>query len=371
MKALLAVTALGSLAIAAATTDEPFFLGTYTNGGPSEGIYAGSLNTETGTLSPLQLAGKAVDPTFLAVSPDGRFLFACLEGGDGSVASFRIESPTSLIPINERPAGGKGTCHVWVDAGGHHLLAANYSEGNIASFPIGSDGSLGAPSSIVAFTGSGPHPKRQQKPYAHSIYTDPENQHVYACDLGSDNVWTFAFDPAKGTLTPTDPPSAKVPPGGGPRHLAFHPDGRFAYVNNEMGLSVTVFSRDSKSGQLTPIQTVPTLPTEASADGSTTSEIQCHPNGKWLYVTNRGHDSIAVFAIESNGMLRCIENVPCGVKFPRGCSLDPSGRWMVVGGQKDHRITVLKVDQSTGRLSPTGHFANVGSPVCVQFLHSK
>ena len=361
------MTAAGSLALTAAPSDSAFFLGTYTNGGPSEGIYACHLNTETGELGPVVLAAKVADPSFLAVSADGRFLFACTSTNGGSVAGFRIDSSTTLVPINERPAGGKGTCHVWVDADGRHLLAANYSEGNISCFPIGSDGLLGDPTATVRFTGSGPDPKRQQKAYAHSIYTDPERRHVYACDLGSDNVWTFGFDPAKGTLTPTDPPAAKVPPGGGPRHLAMHPNGSFTYVNNEMGLSVTAFRRNRKSGVLSPIQTVSTLPLEANREGATTSEIQCHPNGKWLYVSNRGHDSITVFAIEPDGMLRSIETVPCGVEVPRGFSIDPSGRWMVVAGQKDNRITVLKIAPATGRLSPTGQSAQVGSPICVLF----
>ena len=361
------MTTAGAFALSASASDSLFFIGTYTKGAPSEGIYAGRLNTETGELGALALAGKAEDPSFLAISPDSRFLYACSSENNGSVVAFRIEPPASLVRLNEREAGRNGLCHVSVDAGGRNLLAASYHGGTISCFPIRADGSLGEATARIAFAGSGPDPMRQQKPYAHSIYTDPQNRFVYVCDLGTDSIWTFAFEPEKGTLVPTDPPAAKVPPGGGPRHLALHPNGSFTYANNEMGLSVTAFSRNQKTGILSPLQTVPTLPPGAPGDGVTTAEIQCHPNGKWLYVSNRGHDSIAVFAIGSDGTLAPIGSAPCGVKVPRGFSIDPTGRWLVVGGQNDNRITVLKIDPSTGLLSPTGHYAAVGSPVCVLF----
>jgi len=367
MRTLFTMTTAGALAVTAAASDSLFFVGTYTKGVPSEGIYAGRLNTRTGELGAVALAGKAEDPSFLALSPDSKFLYACSSEKNGSVVAFRIDSPTSLVRLNEREAGGKGLCHVSVDAEGLNVLAASYHGGTIFCFPIRADGSLGETTATIAFTGTGLDPKRQQKPYAHSIYTDPQDRFVYACDLGTDSIWTFAFDPGKGTLTPTAPPAAKVPPGGGPRHLALHPDGGFAYANNEMGLSVTAFSRNQKTGILSPIQTVPTLPPGAMEDGVTTAEIQCHPNGKWLYVSNRGHDSIAIFSIGSDGKLTRIGTAPCGVKVPRGFSIDPSGRWLVVGGQNDNRLTVLKIDPASGQLSPTGHYTEVGSPVCVLF----
>lgn len=361
----LAICALG--AATACAEDAVFYLGTYTKGGASEGIYACRLNLEDGKLGSPVLVAKADDPSFLACAADGNLLFAATSAGGGSVASFRKDSPTAFTKINEQPAGGKGTCHVWVDGKNRNLLAANYSGGNIACFPIRGDGSLGEASAVVPFTGSGPDPKRQQKPFAHAIYTDPDDRFVYACDLGSDSVWMFAFDPGKGTLTPLAPPAAKVPPGGGPRHLALHPNGRFAYANNEMALTVTAFQKDPKTGNLTPIETVPTLPDGSPHDGVTTAEIQCHPNGKWLYVSNRSHDSISVFSIADDGRLTRLETAPCGVAVPRGFSLDPTGQWLVVAGQNDNRITVLKIDKTTGRLSPTGQSAAVGSPVCVLF----
>jgi len=364
----LSVVAFSALVASTALAEDAlFYLGTYTKGGTSEGIYACQLNLKSGKLTEPALVAKADDPSFLACSADGAFLYAATSAEGGSVASFRKEGPAAFTKINEQPAGGKGTCHVWVDGKNRNLLAANYSGGNIACFPIRGDGSLGEASATVPFTGSGPDPKRQQKPFAHAIYTDPESRFVYACDLGSDSIWTFSFDPSNGTLTPTDPPAAKVPPGGGPRHLALHPKGRFAYANNEMGLTVTAFRRDPATGVLTAIETVPTLPDGTPHDGVTTAEIQCHPNGKWLYVSNRGHDSITVFAIADDGRLTRVETVPCGVAVPRGFSLDPTGQWLVAAGQKDNRITVLKVDGTTGRLSPTGQYASVGSPVCVLF----
>ena len=308
------------------------------------------------------------NPAYLAISPDGKFLYAAGEiPHRGLVSAYQREPDGRLTLLNHADTGGEGTCHVSVDSSGHNVLVANYGGGNISCFPIKADGSLGERSAFVQFTGSGPNPSRQTKPYAHSIYADAANHFVYACDLGTDNVWVFKFNAGSGLLERNIPPAARVPEGGGPRHLAFHPGGRYVYVNNEMGLTVSVFERNPESGALMPVQVIPTLPEGVSGKGNSTAEIACHPSGKWLYVSNRGEDTIAIFAIAENGRLTWIENAPAGVKVPRSFAIDPDGKWLVVAGQNDNKIAVMKIDPQTGRFSPTGHMTTVANPVCVLF----
>ncbi len=368
MKLLPLFALMASTSLAA---DATFYLGTYTKPGKSQGIYVGTINTETGKLGPLKLAAEAKSPSFVALSPNGKNLYACAEAGGGAVAAFAVQPDGTLQPLNQGDTGGAGACHVWVDATGGTVLAANYGGGSIAAFRTKPDGSLGERSAFVQFTGSSVNPKRQEKPHAHAIYADAANKFVYSPDLGTDNVWIFKLDPAKGTLTPTEPPSGKVPPGGGPRHLAIHPNGKFAFVNNEMTLTVTAFHRDSATGALKEIETVSTLPEGTDTAKLSTAEIFCHPSGKWLYVSNRTHDTIAVFTIAADGKLKLIENAPAGVKVPRGFGLDPSGKWLIAGGQSDDRIAVHKIDPATGKLTLTGETAEVGSPVCVLFAPGK
>ena len=361
---------LGVLFILAGTTGsaEPirFFLGTYTGKSGSQGIYTGTLDSETGRLGPVELAVVAANPNYLALAPDGKTLYANTATTGGSVAAFRVERGGHLTWLNDLPAG-KGGCHVSVDATGRTVFVANYSGGNVVSFSTKPDGALARQISLLPFTGSGPNPQRQTKPYLHSIYSSPDNHRVYACDLGTDSIWIFELAADTGILTLANPPAAKVPPGSGPRHLAWHPNGRFAYVNGEMGLNVTAFQLDSKTGVLTAIQTCPTLPAGAATNGVTTAEIICHPSGKWLYVSNRGADSIAVFAIGEDGKLTWQQDAPAGVKVPRGFGLDTTGQWLIAAGQNDNRIVVFKIDAVTGKLSATGQTAAVGSPVCVVF----
>jgi 6-phosphogluconolactonase len=367
MKTLLCLVLGATLSATGLAADATFYIGTYTKPGKSKGIYVSKLNTDTGKLGPVELAGEAKSPSFLALSPDGTHLYAAIEAGGGAVAAFSVKPDGKLTALNEQSAGGDGTCHVWVDATGKNVLAANYEGGSIAGFRVKDDGSLVERSAFVQFTGTGPDKTRQEKPHGHSIYTDPTNRIVYACDLGTDNVWIFRFDPAKGTLTPSDPPSGKVPPGSGPRHLAIHPNGKFAFANNEMGLSVTAFARNAQTGALTALQTVSTLPEGTPTTGVSTAECFCHPSGKWLYVSNRGHDTIAVFSIAADGKLTRVENAAAQVKVPRGFGIDPTGKWLITGGQDDDKIAVLKIDQETGKLASTGESAAVGAPVCILF----
>ena len=323
--------------------DATFYVGTSTKSGKSQGIYVGKIDADTGKIGPLKLAAEAQNPSCVPLSPDGKFLYAAVDAGRGAVAAFAVQADGTLQALNQGETGGAGTVHVWIDKTGATVLAADYRSGSIAAVRTQPDGSLGERSAFVQFAGIGPNPKRQDKPHAHAIYTDAAERFAYSPDLGTDNVWIFQFDPAKGTLIPAKPPSAKVPPGGGPRHLAFHPSGKFAFVCNEMAMTATSFACDEKSAALQEIETVSTLPPNTEITGFSAAEICCHPNGKFLYVSNRTHDTLAVFDIAADGRLTLIENAPAGVKVPRGFDLDPSGRWLIAGGQNDDKIVVRPV----------------------------
>jgi len=361
----LALLIFGAMAfVKPAMAQHTIYFGTYT--GPlSQGIYRSTLDEATGQLSAPELVAGAKNPSFLALSPDGQALYAALESDGSAVGAWAIGADGKLSALNQQPSGGEGACHVWVDATGKNVLAANYGSGSIACWRVREDGSLGERSAFVQFTGSGPDANRQQGPHAHSIYTNAANNLVYACDLGTDQVHIFGFDAARGTLSPNDPPASKVPAGGGPRHLALGRGG-FAYANNEMGLSVTAFKIDAVTGALTELQTVPTVPQDAPRAGVSTAEIFVHPTGKWLYVSNRGRDTIAVFAIGEDGKLSPVQEVATP-REPRGFALAGDGRWLVVGGQKDNRAQAFRIDAATGRLQASGQAVEVGAPVCVLF----
>lgn len=351
-----------------------FFLGAYTDPGQtggvkSPGLFVGTLDTETGRLGPVCPSGEAENPTFVALSPDGKFLYAALERKQGAVAAFRVNPNGSLAFLNELPAGGAGTCHVSV-AGGH-VFAANYGGASLACFATAPDGSLKERTALIPLTGGVPHPRRrQQQSYGHAMCPDRVGRFVYGCDLGADQVLCFKLDAASGNLEPNG--KAELSPGAGPRHLAFSARGDFAYVCNELDSTVTVLACDAEKGQLTVIQTLSLLRDGEGTAGYATAEILLHPNGKWLYVSNRdcankGRDTIAVLAVGPDGRLTKAAVVPAGIPFPRSFDLDPSGKWIVVASQTAHRIAVLKVDPATGIPEPAGPCAEVPAPVCVLF----
>jgi len=347
-----------------------FYVGTYTNQ-LSQGIYTGWLDTDSGQVSSVELAAQAANPNFLALAPGGQTLYAVTADEGGSVTAFRVLTKGLLQRLNSLPSG-KGGCHVTVDATGRNVLVANYSAGSLTGFRSGLDGSLEKRAITLPFSGSGPDLKRQDKPHLHAAYFSRDNRQLYACDLGTDAIWQFHLEAANGVLEPMEPAAARVPPGSGPRHLAFSPDERFAFVNGEMGLNVTAFARDPVSGELKSRQTVSWVAPDAPTNGLTAAEIVCHPNGKWLYVSVRdvagqGRDEIAVFTVGLEGGLKCIQNFPAGVKVPRGFDIDPTGRWLIVGGQGDNKITVHQIDAVTGQLSATDQTATIGAPVCVIF----
>lgn len=340
-----------------------FYIGTYTSPGGSEGIYRAKLNLATGELSAPTLAAKTSNPSFVAIHPDGRYVYAVNENDKGEVSAFSVQSDRSLRFLNAQPSQGAAPCHLIVDPAGKNVLSANYMGGSVSSSPITSDGSLGAPTAFFKNAGTGPDRGRQEAPHMHAVAAGPDGR-IYACDLGTDEVLAYRFDPAKGALDLNDPRSGKVPAGKGPRHLVFHPNGKFLYVNGEMGNSVTVFSHDAVTGSLAAVQTLSTLPEGETK--SSTAEIALHPNGKWLYVSNRGHDSIAIFEIGSDGTLRRIDVVKAGVKIPRGFAIDPSGKWLVVAGQESNDLTALSIGPEGG-LKPGPNRISVSKPVCVVF----
>jgi 6-phosphogluconolactonase len=363
---LAALTALASTSFGG---EVRLWFGTYTNANNgSKGIYTSTLDTDTGKLAAPVLAGEAKSPSFLALSPNGKNLYAALEDGGGSVGAFSVAANGLLKSLGTESAGGGGTCHVWVDATGRTVLAANYGGGSVASFLTKPDGSIEKRATFIQHRGSGPNKQRQEKPHAHSIYTNAANSLVYSCDLGTDDVFIYKLDAATATLTPNTPASGRVPAGGGPRHFGIHPNGKFAYANNEMTLSVTAFSVNAADGGLTELQTLPTLPEGADAKGASTAELFCRPDGKFVYVSNRGHDSITVYSVGPDGKLTFVQNEttrPAGV--PRGFAISPDGRWLVAAGQSTGKVVVFKIDADSGKLSPTGQVVDVPASVCVIF----
>jgi len=287
----------------------------------------------------------------------------------GGVSAFSVDHATGKLTfLNEVPSRGADPCYITVDKTGKYVMVANYTGGSVAVFPVLADGKLGEASAFVQHTGKGTDPKRQEGPHAHSIDLSPDNRFAMADDLGLDELLVYKFDSAKGTLAPNDPPFAKLDAGVGPRHFALRRDGKFAYVIAEMGHTVTVFSNDAASGKLKPLQTITTLPKDFTGRNDD-AEIQVHPSGKFLYASNRGDDSIAIYAIDkSKGTLTQVGIVHTGGKEPRTFEIDPTGKLLFAANQKSDTIVVFRIDGSTGALAPTGKVLEVGSPVCVKFL---
>jgi len=351
------------------------YIGTYT-GGKSKGIYVSRFDSAGGKLGPPELAAESISPSFLAVHPNHRFLYAVNESGDyagkksGAVSAFLIDAHTGkLTPLNQQPSGGDGPCHLVVDKTGRTVLLANYGGGSVESVPIKPDGSLDAPATFIQHRGSSADPGRQKGPHGHFITTDSANRFALACDLGLDKIMVYKFDPANSSLVANDPPSAAVASGSGPRHLAFHPGGRYAYVINEMKCTMTAFSYDSERGELKEVQNLSTLPEgETVQPDYSTAEVEAHPSGRFLYGSNRGHHSIVVFGIdEKTGRLTHIENASTQGKTPRGFGIDPTGNYLLAANQDSDSVVVFRIDQKTGRLTSAGTSIEVGKPVCVVF----
>ena len=358
------------LAISAVYAESlPVYFGTYTSGAnSSKGIYRSDLDTDTGKLSAPVLATEAKNPSFLEIHPGGKFLYAVSES-DNTVSAYAIDPDTGNLKfLNSRSSGGSGPCHVNIDRSAKNVLVTNYSSGSASVIPIAADGSLAEPTCFVQHEGASINPQRQKGPHAHSVNLSPDNRFAFVADLGLDKIMVYKLDAEKGTIAPNDPAFAKVKPGAGPRHFTFGTDGRYAYVINELNGTVTAFAYEPASGTLTEIQSITTLP-EGFAGSGSCAEVRVHPSGRFLYGSNRGDNSIAVYRIDAaKGTLTFVEHERAGIKTPRNFNIDPAGEFCLVANQDGNSVIVFRIDQKTGALEPTGNKISIGKPVCIRFL---
>lgn len=344
-------------------------VGTYTTRlphveGKSEGIYTYWLELASGLLEHASTRSGIVNPSYLAVDPQRRYVYSCSEVDEsGAVSALRLNRETGeLAPLNHQPSHGKGPCHVWVDATGKWVLVANYGSGSAAVYPILKDGSLGAAADVVQHEGSSVNASRQEGPHAHCIMTDPTNQYALVADLGMDKLLVYRLDAQTGKLTLSS--TAEVEAGAGPRHFDFHPSGRYCFLINELGSTITVFAYEN--GKLNTVQTISTLPEDFKAINYTAA-IHVSPDGRFVYGSNRGHDSIAIFAFdEQAGRLTAVGYESTQGKFPRDFMIDPTGTFLLAANQDTDTVVSYRIDARTGLLSPTGHIARIPTPVCLK-----
>ena len=357
------VICLGAVAPYAAAKSMPVYVGTY-----SEGIYRTVLDLDTGVLAEPVLVAQTSSPSFLKIHPNRQFLY-CVNQHSMGVSAFALDKDTGkLTLLNQQSSGGTTACHLSIDHTGKYVLVANYGSGSVSVLPIETDGRLGAFTALVQHQGSSVDPQRQRAPHAHSINISPDNRFAFVADLGIDQVLIYRLDSTKGTLHANTPPSVDITPGAGPRHFAFAPNGRFAYVINELNSTITAFSYVASSGTLTKIQSITTLPEDFSGSNHC-AEVCVHPSGKFLYGSNRGHDSIVVFQVDpQQGTLTWVENETAGIKTPRNFNIDPTGQFCLVANQDADTIGVFRIGTETGRLESTDHTITIGKPVCVRFL---
>src|SRR6266478_284832 len=347
------------------------FVGTYTTKTESKGIYAYEFDSDTGKLTPKGVAAETPDPSWVAVHPNGKYAYAANESGKASaVSAFAVDAKSGkLTLLNQIPSLGEDPCHLSFDKTGKYLLVANYSSGTIAVFPILADGRLGEHAALVKDQGAlGPNKERQEAPHAHWIETSPDNRFALVADLGLDEVLVYKFDATSGTLTPNEPAFTRLKAGSGPRHATFYPNGKFVFAASELSSTATSFAYDIKKGTLKEIGTASTLPPGFSGRNDV-AEAAVHPNGKFLYVSNRGNDSIAILSIDpGNRTLAPAGGIPTGGKEPRHFAIDPSGKYLLAENQFSNNIDVFKIDAATGGLTATGQVAEVASPVDIAVL---
>lgn len=352
------------------------YFGTYTKA-KSKGIYRARFDSASGKLSAAEAVAECKDPAFLAAHPSGKFLYAIDESTDPvktpdrGVAAYAIAPRTgALTLLNQQSTGSAGPCHLAVDGEGRCVLVANYSGGSVSVLPLAADGRLGAAGKPAQHTGSSVNPARQKEPHAHAVMIAPDNRFALSPDLGIDKVMVYRLDAAQAAISPAAPAFAALPPGSGPRHLAFHPSGKYVYVINELLCTMAAFQYDARRGELSALQVVSTLPPgEAVQPAYSTAEVMAHPGGKFLYGSNRGHNSIVVFAIDpATGRLTQVQNQPTQGKTPRHFALDPTGGWLLAENQDSDTVVVLRIDAKTGHLTPTGQSVVVPSPVSAVFV---
>lgn len=344
------------------------YVGTYTRT-TSKGIYAVRFDDRTGTLADPELVAETPNPSFLAISPDRSHLYAVSESSTMAVP-FAVDLKTGrLTALQAQDAGGKAPCHLVVDRTERALILALYHSGVVASLPIAPDGTLGAPGSVIQHHGHSVNPTRQEAPHVHSVTLSPDNRFVIVCDLGLDRIFSYALDPATATLTPGPVPFVAAAPGAGPRHAAFSPDGRHVFVINELASTVVAYRYDAATGALSAVDSQPALPPEFKGE-STTAEVRVHPNGRVVYGSNRGHDSIATFAFDATtGRLTALGHIASGGRNPRNFALSPDGAWLVVANQNSNSLNVFRVDPQSGKPTPVASSASVPLPVCVLFAN--
>lgn len=349
------------------------YVGTYTSG-ESQGIYIYRMDPAVGELKPVGSV-RADNPSYLAISANRRSLYAVNEVTEfagkpgGAVSAYSIDQKTGALRFeNQQPSFGGAPCYISVDREDRFVLVANYVGGNVAVFPLRRDGRLGAVTDVEQHSGSGANRERQQRPHAHSFILDPAERFAFAADLGTDKIMVYRFDGRSGKLTPNSPPWAQVKAGAGPRHFIFHPARRYAYVINELDSTVTAFAYDKVRGRLSVIQTVSAVPASFSGDNSC-ADIHISPSGKFLYGSNRGHDSIVVLEVdESTGRLAHVEHVSTGGKTPRNFCIDPTGNFLLAANQRSNTIVTFRLDRASGRLRPAGRTLEVPSPVCIKMI---
>ncbi len=367
---------MGAGALAAKGAGGKFrtYIGTYSRG-DSKGIYSFVLDTAAGTLTPEGLAAETENPSFLAIHPTGKYLYAVNEidkyqgQASGSVTAFKINASNGKLErLNEVAAGGTTTCHVNISRNGKFAVIANYGSGSCAAFALGADGKLGERTAFHQHSGTSSDPGRQKGPHAHSVNFDAQNKHVIVADLGLDHVKVYNFNAATGAMTPNEPAFTKVKSGSGPRHFSFHPSGKYAYVINEMACTVTSFNWNAAKGTLSEIDTVSTLP-GAVEKGFSTAEVVAHPNGKFVYGSNRGHNTIAVFQVDAaTGKLKPVEHKSTQGAVPRNFAIDPTGQFLIAANQNTDSIVLFRINQTSGALYQVGAPIKAPVPVCVRYL---
>jgi 6-phosphogluconolactonase len=380
---LSALGALGAVGLGAARSvgaeeaeaDQLLYVGTYTTDGHSKGIYLVRMSRDSGALSLVGLVGTTSNPSFLTLSADGKVVYAVNEvakfgeRATGSVTAFARDRATNMLrELSSQPTGGADPCYVTTDRRGKSVLVANYSGGSVAAFPISSNGDIGVVSSFVQHQGKGPDAERQEGPHAHCVMPDPSNRFVLVADLGLDRIFVYGFDERSAKLTPKPVTEGTLAPGAGPRHLAFHPNGRIVYVANELNSTITVFRYDPRTGSLLARQTVPAI-SETTSVKNFPADLHVHPSGRFLYMSNRGPDSISAFTIDDvNSDLRPLQRESTGGKWPRNFAVDASGKFLLVANQRSDDIHSFRIDARSGNITPTGQSVSVPSPVCLRFI---
>ncbi len=362
------------------------YVGTYTEAirfgtgqilqGKGGGIHAFRFDQDKGSLEPIGVTENVRNPSYLAFAPSKRFLYAVNELKEfegkpgGGISAFAIDAASGALTfLNMKATHGTDPCHLIVDATGRFVLVANFMSGSVCVLPIGADGSLGDASDFIQHQGSSVDPVRQAGPHAHAVEIDNDNAYVFVPDLGLDRVVIYAFDSRRGKLTPNPhQPWIATRPGAGPRQLVMHPNGRFAYLINELDSTMTAYAYDAAKGMLAELQTLPTLPQDFTGK-STCAEVQITPDGAFLYGSNRGHDSLAIYRLDpATGLMSVVGHDSTGGKIPRNFEVHPGGRFIAAANQDSDNVVLLRLDPATGRMTRTGHVADAGTPICVRFM---